>query len=299
MPFKAWLVVLGKLILGGIVFEIGVMLGGMAATLLQLHAPTLPAGADMNTVPIYMMLTTPLYALALAVIAIGLSGNWLTRAAVLSAFGWIAYTLNTQLEASIVSQYATGIPFALVLYIFPAILCGATIAFLFRPGEAIPARAAAQAFWAKHSSGGWAWRLLLAAVIFMPIYFIFGLMVIPFTGEYYRQSMFGLAMPTLEQLLPILLVRSVLFMLACLPIFMLWQKSDTSLFWRLGLALFLLVGFNLMLSSTWLPLYVRVPHTLEILADEFVYAGALVLLLGKGEWLARKTQSHMTRRTAH
>jgi hypothetical protein len=36
-----------------------------------------------------------------------------------------------------------------------------------------------------------------------------------------------------------------------------------------------------MLISTFLPLSVRFPHALEILADEFVYAGALVLLLAR------------------
>jgi hypothetical protein len=72
-----------------------------------------------------------------------------------------------------------------------------------------------------------------------------------------------------------------LFLLACLPIILTWQKSELALFWRLGLALFFLVGFVIMLYATWLPLYVRIPHTLEILADEFVYAGALVWLLGK------------------
>ena len=132
----------------------------------------------------------------------------------------------------------------------------------------------------------------------MPIYFVFGLMVLPFTGEYYRQSMFGLVMPTLDQLLPILFTRSVLFFLACLPVLMLWQNSNRSLFWRLGLALFLLVGFVIMLYATWLPLYVRFPHTLEILADEFVYAGVLVLLLAKRApvgYQARDTTVSQTR----
>lgn len=88
-------------------------------------------------------------------------------------------------------------------------------------------------------------------------------------------------MPTIDQLLPILFVRSLLFFLASLSVLVLWQESDLSLFWRLGLALFILVGFVYMLMSTWLPLYVRIPHTLEVLADEFAYAGVLVLLFAR------------------
>ena len=59
----------------------------------------------------------------------------------------------------------------------------------------------------------------------MPIYYFFGLLVIPFTIEYYRQGLFGLQIPSLDQLLLILFVRSVLFFLACLPILVAWQNS--------------------------------------------------------------------------
>lgn len=162
-------------------------------------------------------------------------------------------------------------------------LCGAAVAFLFPSrNESKGLIATSQAFFRQRAAIAWAWRLPVAAVGFMPIYFVFGSMVLPFTGEHCRQSMFGLSMPTIDQILPILFVRSVLFFLACLPVLILWQKSDRSLFWRLGFALFMLVGFVYVLISTRLPLYVRFPNTLEILADEFVYAGVLVVLIAKG-----------------
>jgi hypothetical protein len=58
-----------------------------------------------------------------------------------------------------------------------------------------------------------------------------------------------------------------------------WQKSGRSLLIGLGFALFILVGFLGILAGYWLPMSTRVPHALEILTDEFVYAGALVVLL--------------------
>lgn len=293
MNAKQLLIDLGKLILCGIAFFVGTMLGGMIATMFGLTLPAPPQGADMSSVQLYMALTAPLLALALVVLARGLAGNFWTRALVLAFFMWIAYTVNTQLEATIVSTYA-GLSFAVVSGLVAALCCGLMVAFLFPPkASSVSARAAIQNYFARHNAVGWVWRLGVAAVVFMPIYFFFGLLVLPFTGEYYQQQMFGLVAPTLETLLPILFTRSVLFLLACLPIIVLWQKADRALFWRLGLALFLLVGFVIMLYATWLPLYVRFPHTLEILADEFVYAGALVLLLGKGEWFARRAKSLM------
>ena len=271
---------LGKTILGGLAFFVGTMLGGMIATLLQLPLPTPPQGVDMNAVQMYSVITTPLLAFALVILARGIAGNFLTRALALSFLMWIAYAVNTQLEATIVSTYAAGMWYAIVMYAVASLFCGAAVALLF-PSEHsnVSTREAIKNFLARHNASGWLWRMLLASVIFMPIYFVFGLMVLPFTGEYYRAQMFGLVAPTIETLLPILFVRSILFFLACLPIIMLWQKGDRALFWRLGLALFVLVGFVIMLYATWLPLYVRVPHMLEIFADEFVYAAALVWLL--------------------
>lgn len=283
MTLRALLINVLKLFACSVVFVVGMMLGGLVASMLGLKQPTLPEGVDASASALYMILTTPLIAFALALLARGLAGSFITRVVILAFFTWITYTVNTQLEASIFSTYAQGVPFALVTYLVPSVLCGAAVAWLFpseHKGESFGA--SIRSFFARRPSLAWAWRLSVAAVAFMPIYFFFGLMVVPFTAEYYRQSMFGLSMPTIEQILPILFVRSVLFLLACLPIIMLWQTSDRSLFWRLGLALFILVGFVYMLISTWLPVYVRLPHTLEILADEFVYAGALVFLLGKG-----------------
>jgi hypothetical protein len=122
-----------------------------------------------------------------------------------------------------------------------------------------------------------------AAVIFMPIYYLFGRLVIPFTRSYYEQGMYGLEIPSPDRLLVILFVRSVLFLVACLPILIAWQGSKWNLAWRLGSALFYLVGFQTLLIANWMPWALRLPHMIEILFDEFVYAGALAWLLGKKE----------------
>lgn len=280
MNFKTLFMDFVRLIVAGAMFFVGIMLGGLLATALRLPPPTPPQGADMNAIALYSTLTTPLLALALAVLARNLAGSFWVRAPILALLMWIVYAVNTQLEAGLVSTYAAGFGYAVVMYLVAALFCGAAVALLFPPqNQQRNARETLVRYLAQHTALGWTWRLAVAAVAFMPIYFAFGLLVLPFTGEYYRQSMFGLVMPTIEQLLPILFVRSLLFGLACLPVIVLWQASARALWERLGLALFLLVGFVIMLYATWLPPYVRIPHTLEILADEFVYAGVLVLLL--------------------
>ena len=103
--------------------------------------------------------------------------------------------------------------------------------------------------------------------------------------------MFGLRQPSQGEMILVLLIRSVLFLLACLPIFVMWKCSIRRLFAALGFALFVLVGFLYMLGAYYMPLAIRLPHTLEILADSFAYAGILVVLLVKGgKRLDKKTK---------
>ncbi len=283
MSIKRALINLGKLLLCSLAFSVGIIVGSMAASLLRLPTPATPAGMDTTVAMRDMLLESPILAFALALIARGLGGGFLARASSLSFLTWIAYTVNTQLEASIFTTLAGGFWFSIVTFGVPSLFCGAAVAFLFPPdpkGKSLVT--AAREFFGRRTTGGWIWRLAVAAVAFMPIYWFFGMLVVPFTGEYYRQNMYGLTMPALDQILTILFIRSVLFLLACLPIVVLWQESERSLFLSLGFALFVLVGFLLMLAE-WMPLSVRLPHTIEILADEFVYAGVLVALLSRGE----------------
>jgi hypothetical protein len=157
------------------------------------------------------------------------------------------------------------------------------VALLFPSTEKGKSLAAiAKEFFGRRTVGAWVWRIAVAAVAFVPIYLFFGSLVAPITAAYFQQSMYGLRQPSQDEIFLVLVVRSVLFLLACLPIVVMWQRSNWSLFLSLGLALFVLVGFLYMLGATYMPLAIRIPHTLEILADSFAHAGVLVLLLAKG-----------------
>ena len=283
MSFKHLLINLGKLLLCGIAFFVGMEIGGMVASFMGLQAAPMAPGADRNLSLFYSLLATPLLALVLALVARGLGGAFVPRTLILSFLTWIVYSVNDQLEGLLVSTYSTGFWFAVVESLVPSLLCGAAVALLFPPAEeGKELGVALKTFFARRGVGAWVWRLVIASVAFMPIYFIFGLMVLPFVADYYQQNQYGLQAPSVDHLFTILFVRSVLFLLACLPILTVWQESVRSLFFRLGFALFVLVGFPSILIAYWLPMSLRLPHALEILADEFVYAGVLVALLAKG-----------------
>ncbi|MCL5950749.1 MAG: hypothetical protein M1132_03350 [Chloroflexi bacterium] len=296
MNMRAGLVALGKLVLAGAAFSIGMIAGGMLATLLQLPPPAIPQGMDTAAALRNFVLESPLLALALALLARDLGGRFVTRALALSFLTWIAYTVNTQLEASIFTTMASGLAFSLVDFAVPSLFCGTAVAFLFPyGGETASFAAAAREFFARRTAGAWVWRLAVAALAFMPIYWFFGTLVVPFTGAYYQQNQFGLTMPGVDQILAVLFIRSLLFLAACLPVLILWRGSNRSLFASLGSALFVLVGLLYMLGAEWMPVAVRLPHTLEILVDEFVYAGVLVWLLRKESPVAEPSRSAVRR----
>jgi len=281
MNIKSLLVHFGKLLLCGVIFSIGTVLGGMLVTMLGMQAPTMPEGMDQQSAMLFMLLESPLLALVLALLARHLAGGFWARSLMLFFITWICNSVNTQIEAAAFAGMGEGFWFTILTFLVPALFTSMAVAWMFPPVEKVTFVDAVRSFFNRHSLGGWTWRFALGAVIFMPIYYFFGLLVIPITRAYYEQGMFGLELPSVETVLTVLFIRSVLFFIACLPVLIAWQGSRLNLFWRLGLALFYLVGFQSLLIATWMPWALRLPHMIEILFDEIIYAGALAWLMGR------------------
>jgi hypothetical protein len=284
MDIRQRLVNLGKLLLCSLAFILGAVIGGAVAALLGLQQPSIPEGVDTSLAFLFLLLESPVMALALALVARGLGGGLLPRALTLSFFTWVAYTLNTAIESlAFTTTTVSGALFTTVSFLVPSVSCGTVTALLFPSAERGHSLAAiAGEFFHRRTAGAWIWRIAVAAVAFLPIYLLFGSLVAPITAGYFQQTRYGLRQPDQDEMLVVLFVRSALFLFACLPIVIAWQRSTQGLFLSLGFALFVLVGFLYMLGAYYMPLAVRVPHTLEILADSFVYAGVLVMILGSG-----------------
>jgi hypothetical protein len=284
MKIKQLLINLGRLLLCSLAFIVGAVIGGIVAAVLGLHPPPMPERVDSSFAFLLLLLESPLMALVLVLVARGLGGGLLPRALTLSFFTWVAYTLNTVIETlAFTNTTMGGALFTTISFLVPSIACGTAVARLFPADEKGKGLAATvKESFGYRTAGAWVWRIAVAAVAFVPIYLFFGSLVAPLTADYFRQSMYGLRQPGKGEILLVLLVRSALFLLACLPIVVMWHRSRRSLFLSLGFALFVLVGLLYMLGAYYMPLAIRIPHGLEIMADSFAYAGVLVLLLAKG-----------------
>jgi hypothetical protein len=238
----------------------------------------MPAGVSTNQLLLLTLLTSFILTGALGYVSLHLSGGFLNRWLVLFFLTWIAYGVNNFLEAAIFTTMSG--PAVVVMYLFSSMFCTAVIAAFLHPqeqGDNFIART--KAFFSGRTLFEWTWRLLLSFLAFPFAYILFGLLVKPFTYEFYTQQQMGLTAPGWGEILPVLAVRSLLFLLVILPVLITWRGSRTGLFVTLGLVLFLLVGGLSLLQAIWYPPIVRIAHSLEILADSFVHAGIVVYLL--------------------
>lgn len=282
MTLKALFLWLGKLVVGAFAFMVGLMVGGMLAGMTPFPAPTLPPAMDANAAMMAMVASSPLLVLALFWLGRRLVGGWLIRSLLLALFVWIAYLLNNVIEGVIFSSYLTSPWYNLITFTPAVLFCAGITAWLFPSTQRNQSFGAAwQAHFRQYSPKAWGWRLVSAALIFMPIYYLFGLIVAPLVVDYYRQGDFGFALPPLTTLLPVLLGRSVLFLVAVLPLIVAWSGSRRTLWLSLGFALFVCVGLLNLLAANWISVEVRALHLTEILADSLVHAGALVWLLAR------------------
>ncbi len=273
-----------KVIAGALVYYIGFILGGVIAGAIGLSAPLLPPGTDATTLGLYQLLVSLLFTVVLAALSRHLAGGFLRRWAVLALFSWVAYGLNTYLEAAIFTAYEAASVYTLVMQASAATLCSAAVAWWFTPRDVETSIASRiRTFLRRYTLLQWAWRFLAAWAAFPVVYLIFGWLVQPFVIDFYRQQMAGLILPGWGEILLTQALRSLLFLLSCLPLLILWRGSRMRLLVALGSGLFVFVGGLYMLQAYWYPPAMRIAHSLEILADSFAYAGALVALLAAGE----------------
>jgi hypothetical protein len=188
-------------------------------------------------------------------------------------FIFVAYGLNILIEIRVFSEMATGAePGNLLMYGFAALFLGTALGLGFGVDKPTAPRK-----WRAGDVG----RAAVAWLGWPPIYFIFGTCIAPIVTPYYQAgAIIGLHIPPPGVVLVTQLVRSVPFLLCSLPLIVRWKGSRRALWLALGLAHAVTVGLFGLISATFLPMVLRVTHSVEITCDSFAYAGLLVLLFG-------------------
>ena len=255
-----------------VAFVAALLASGVIGRLLHLPAIALPGGTTAQTLLLVQLLAGLVLVIGLYPLARGLAASAALRAVALGNFLLLALGVNGMIEARMFTHFLdNGIAAATVFYVFLAVFVGTAVGWLFgapqRPAG-LPHRT--WLAWAPRVAAVWfAWPL---------IYFIFGLCVSPIVVPYYHAGIAGLRIPPLDTILEVQLFRSVIFLAASLPFIALWKGSRRGLWLALGLAHAFTVGLYGLVGATFLPMVLRLTHTVEMTCDSFAYTGFLVLL---------------------
>jgi len=275
---KAVVGYLWRVALCAVAYVAGAMAGGAAVSALGLPLPQLPKQTDEGTMGLLLLVGSLALAAGLAPLARRLQGPYWLRWLVLAALCYICLGVTSALEGAIFTTMdMASVP---ALSLLPCLVFAAVMTLLFKPASRRDSLAGiARRFFAGRSARQWMWRLVAAVCAFPVIYWTFGMMIAPFVMEYYEQGQFALAVPNPAVILATQFARSVLFLLAAVPVLIMWSGSRRQLILALGLAFYVLVGLFGMIQAYWLAPTLQVLHNVEMLIDSMVYALALTALL--------------------
>jgi hypothetical protein len=232
----------------------------------------MPGNASAQTLFLMQLVAGLVLVIGLFPLTRGLAASVPLRVGAVGSFILLALGVNGMIEAKMFTHFLdNGFASASVFYVVLAAFLGAAFGLSFGAQQqpvGLPHRS--WLAWIPRVAAVWlAWPL---------IYFFFGACVSPIVVPYYNAGIAGLRIPALSTILAVQLVRSVVFLAASLPFIALWKGSRRGLWLTLGLAHAFTVGLYGLVGATFLPMILRITHSVEIAGDSFAYAGLLVLL---------------------
>jgi len=275
--------IIGRSLLVGLGYVVATIVGGMVAGALGLQQPTLPSGMEPTMVMVMIFISSLLLGPTLGGLSCQLPLPTVHRSTVMFVLLFVVHYLVIIVEG--VFFTTTGrldLGFNLLNAVVTSLVVGPLIAVLFPPVRveeglfAAPRRYFGQRKWAA-----WAWRLPLAALLYLPIFWIMGMIVIPIVTPYYTDPALGLGLvvPEFEVILALETLRGAIFVVGLLPVIAVWRGSRGSLALWLGLTIAMLGSVVPMLQAYFLPLTLRLVHGIEIaissLLQGLVYAWLL------------------------
>jgi hypothetical protein len=267
----------------GVGFAIALMIGGMTMNILGLPLPSF--GGQPRP---FQSLVSSL----IAGILMGLTLGPLSSRLSLPLFGraclWLLLVLVLNGAINMVEAlFFTTIPRAqlassLAIIAFGQVAVAVLLTVLFRPqrtGSGLITRL--REALAERTAVSWAWRFGFASLSYLPIYYLFGMIVAPFVMPYYDNpdSGLNLTVPGIGVIVPLEIGRGALYALTLFPLIAVLRGSYWSRALWVGLTIAVLGSWVPMLQAPGWSLALRLAHGLEITADAFAQGIVLTWLL--------------------
>jgi hypothetical protein len=270
---------IGKICLCAFSTVFGTMLGGVLSRALHLEQPKLPVPLNPQLLGILCLVGGFMLSFFLTMWLPQLPVNRRTRFIVIAWFVFAWMGINNTIEALIFTTIGGG-PTIITTMLLQSIFVSGAVALLFGPrqrGESFSG--AVRRLFDSRTAAQWTVCLLLMVLAFPVVYFFFGMPVGLMFAKVYQQQSFNLQLPTLNVLIGVQFIRSLIALLAVLPVLAIWAGSRQRFAWMFGLNLFVVAGLYGLIQAYWMPWALRSVHLVELFLDSMVYAWLVAVLL--------------------
>ena len=287
-----WLPRAGRITTGAIVAGVGYALAsaiaGALAAGIGLPLPPVAEGQDPASGLATSVALGASAALVLAPLAARLRLPVIDRAGVVFV---ALYVLNGVVNAVEGAFFTTllgdGLGTVLLISAASSAAVAAAVAWLIPPAVVDDRLGAAlRDLLSRRSAASWTWRIGLAGLLYLPTYFLFGSLTLPFVRAYYEDPSLGLGLrvPPVWVIPPLEVGRGLLYVVALLPLVALLPGPRMRLALSLGVLVAALNAWQpLLLALSW-PVEMRLVHALEITGTALVQGMTIAWLLGS--WAA-------------
>ena len=135
-----------------------------------------------------------------------------------------------------------------------------------------------RAYIGGRTRAGLAMRVALGALSYLPVYFFFGMLVIPFVMPYYTDPSMGLVVPPFSTIISLEVLRGLIYVAVLLPVAACLDADRLSTSVALAGVLFIPGALLPLLADQGLPSQIIPFHLVEILAVSVVYSYILARL---------------------
>jgi hypothetical protein len=257
-----------------ILLIVGMIVGGMVAIIFGLTQPIMPASIDTNLTIILMIPAGMIISIVLGELFKKLNQGFLERFVCIFLFNYIIYYL-LQVFESVIFTTMMNLSFGIVSDIFPSLFISLAIAKMWKPiREDRSLRTEAPGYFARRKTPDWTWRLVLAWLAYVPIYYFVGVAISPWVLPYYNDPSLelGIILPDMSVMIALQFIRSAFFLFAAMLVIIMWKGNKQSLRLGLGLSIFVQVAMIPLIVGYWLPIGLRIPHAFELTVDSFAQA---------------------------
>jgi hypothetical protein len=200
------------------------------------------------------------------------------RLVVVALLAYLLATVSNGVEALLFIKDAS--PRILLTGAVLALGLAVPVALLWPPPETDRAVGAAlHTMLADRPWWSWAWRFVVATLVWVPVYFLFAAADAPFVHRYYAEQHTPFVLPDDRLVALAELSRGVLHALVLAALAALLMQSRRGRWWWLTVAFAVFNGWLPLIQRYDWPLYLRAANLVEITCDAVVYGGLVTVLL--------------------